>query len=308
VKILVAEDEPVARLGLVALLTKWGYEVLEAQDGLAAWDILQCEEAPRLAIIDWMMPGMDGLQICRAIRQLASEPYLYILLLTAKNRQEDIIAGLNAGADDYVTKPFDTHELQVRLRAARRILDLQNELLSACEAQRQQATHDALTGALNRRTIVEGLTRELSRARRDGVSVSIIMIDLDHFKHINDTYGHPVGDKVLCEAVQRVQRELRSHDLLGRYGGEEFLVVLPGCASAHTEKVAERLRRCLADEPMNLPGGQVLVTSSFGVASSAGGVDDVGSLLQRADVSLYRAKREGRNRVVFGEHETVLLS
>lgn len=306
-KILVVEDDQVSRHKLVTLLTKWGYGVLEAQDGLVAWNILQREDAPHLAIIDWMMPKMDGLQICRAVRQLGPEPCIYVLLLTAKNRQEDMLAGLDAGADDYVTKPFDIHELQVRLRAARRILDLQSELLAACEARRLQATHDALTGILNRRTIAEGLQRKLSRAQRDDLSVGVIMMDLDYFKRINDTYGHPVGSIVLREAVQRMQRELRSHDLLGRYDGEEFLAALPSCSSEDTKKVAERLRQCLADRPMNFPGGQILVTSSFGVAVSEGDGANVEALLQLTDVSLYRAKHEGRNCVVLAEHETVLL-
>jgi diguanylate cyclase (GGDEF)-like protein len=300
VKILVAEDESVTRTKLVTLLSRWGYEVVETQDGLVAWDILQREDAPRLAIIDWMMPGMDGLQLCRAVRRCSSGSYLYILLLTAKNRQEDIVAGLDAGADDYVTKPFDAHELQIRLRAARRILDLQAELLSACEARRQQATHDALTGVLNRRTVVEGLQRELARAQRDRTSVGVILMDLDHFKRINDTYGHPMGDLVLREAVQRLQRELRAHDLLGRYGGEEFLVVLPTCSTAEAEKVGERLRQCLADTPMDLPDGPLMVTGSFGVVSSTGEGEDVDTLLRLVDASLYRAKREGRNRVIVG--------
>jgi two-component system, cell cycle response regulator len=308
VKILIAEDDQVSRHGLVTLLTKWGYDVLEAEDGLTAWRILQREDAPHLAIIDWMMPEMDGLQICRGVRQRGPEPYIYVLLLTAKNRQEDVLAGLDAGADDYVTKPFDTHELQVRLCAARRILDLQSELLSACEARRLQATHDALTGVLNRRTIIEGLQREFARAQRDSLSIGVIMMDLDYFKRINDTYGHPVGDMVLCEAAQRVQQELRSHDLLGRYGGEEFLAVLPGCTAEETKKIAERLRQGLADRPLNFPGGRILVTSSFGVAASEGDGANVEALLQLADASLYRAKHEGRNRVVLAEHETVLLS
>jgi diguanylate cyclase (GGDEF)-like protein len=307
VKILVAEDEPVTRRGLVALLTKWEYEVIETEDGLAAWRVLQATNAPRLVILDWMMPGMDGVELCRAIRRHAPEPYVYILLLTARKGQEDVITGLDAGADDYVTKPFDAHELQVRLRAGRRILDLQDELVSARETRRQQATRDALTGALNRRTVVEGLKRELMRAQRDGGAVGVILMDLDHFKRINDTYGHPVGDLVLHEAVQRIQRELRPHDMLGRYGGEEFLLVLPGCTAVDAATIAERLRRRLADEPMNLSVGQLSITSSFGVASSAEVRHDAESLMRLADASLYRAKHEGRNRVVLDEHETVLL-
>jgi diguanylate cyclase (GGDEF)-like protein len=261
-----------------------------------------------LAIVDWMMPGMDGVQLCKTVRQLMPEPYIYILLLTARYEQEDIIRGLDAGADDYMTKPFDAHELQVRLRAGTRILELQDELIAARETRRQQATHDVLTGAFNRRTVLEGLQRELSRAQREGTSVGVILMDLDHFKLINDTHGHPMGDMVLREAVYRLQRELRSHDLLGRYGGEEFLIVLPGCPIAETVTVAERLRQRLASEPIKLSEGQILVTGSFGVASSTADSENVEALIQTADASLYRAKHEGRNRVVYEEREVALIN
>jgi diguanylate cyclase (GGDEF)-like protein len=307
VKILVAEDESVTRGGIISLLIKWGYEALETDNGLAAWQALQEPDAPRLAIIDWMMPGMNGAQLCRTVRQLRPEPYTYILLLTARNEQEDVVRGLDAGADDYVTKPFDAHELQVRLRAGTRILELQDELIAARETQRQQATRDVLTGTLNRRTVLEGLQREFSRAQRDGMSVGVILIDLDHFKLINDTHGHLMGDKVLREAVYRLQRELRSHDLLGRYGGEEFLIVLPGCSIAETVTVAERLRQRLASEPVDLPNGQVPITGSFGVASSTVEGDNVEALIQTADASLYRAKHEGRNRVACESWEVALI-
>ncbi|MGE0681782.1 MAG: GGDEF domain-containing protein [Candidatus Binatia bacterium] len=306
-KILVVEDESVTRGGIVALLKKWGYETVETDNGIAAWQVLQESDAPRLAIVDWMMPGIDGVQLCRTVRQRMPEPYTYILLLTARNEQEDIIKGLDAGADDYVTKPFDAHELQMRLRAGTRILELQNELIAARETRRQQATHDVLTGALNRRTVLEGLHRELSRAQREETSVGVILMDLDHFKLINDTYGHPMGDMVLREAVQRLRRELRSHDLLGRYGGEEFLIVLPGCPIAETVTVAERLRQRLASEPINLSDGQILLTGSFGVASLTEDSEQADTLIQMADASLYRAKHEGRNRVVSQEREVALI-
>jgi diguanylate cyclase (GGDEF)-like protein len=302
VKILLAEDEAVSRRVLTTMLSKWGYEATVVSDGLAAWQVLQHPAAPQLAILDWMMPGMDGLQVCRAVRQLGAEPYTYILLLTSRNRKEDIVTGLEAGADDYVTKPFDAHELQVRLRAGRRILDLQTELITAREIQRQQAMHDVLTGALNRGTILENLKRELSRARRDDAQVGVIMVDLDHFKWINDTYGHLVGDMVLREFAFRTQNLLRQHDLVGRYGGEEFLVVLPSCNALEAAQVAERIREGLAAIPISTPDTQILVTASFGVTASHGTPEeDVDSLLRAADTALYRAKKEGRNRVVFGQ-------
>jgi two-component system cell cycle response regulator len=269
---------------------------VETDNGLAAWQALRESEAPRLAMVDWMMPGMDGVQLCRTVRRFMPDPYTYILSLTAKNEQEDVIRGLDAGADDYVTKPFNAHEFQMRLRAGTRILELQDELITARETRRQQATHDVLTGALNRRTALEGLQRELSRAQCEETSVGVILMDLDHFKLINDTHGHPMGDKVLREAVYRLQRGLRSHDLLGRYGGEEFLIVLPGCPITETVTVAERLRHRLASEPIKLPGEHIFITGSFGVASSTVG-SDADALIRTADASLYRAKHEGRNRV-----------
>lgn len=307
VKILVVEDEAVTRGGIVALLKKGGYEVWETDNGLTAWQMLQESDAPRLAVVDWMMPGMDGAQLCRTVRQFMPEPYVYILLLTVRNGREDVVRGLEAGADDYVTKPFNAHELQMRLRVGTRILELQDELIAARETRRRHATHDVLTGALNRRWVLEGLQRELARAQREGAAVGVILLDLDHFKLINDTHGHPMGDKVLREAVSRLQQELRTHDLLGRYGGEEFLIVLPGCSIVETVAVAERLRQHLASEPINLPNGQIVVTGSFGVAAFAEESDTADTLIHIADASLYRAKREGRNRVVCQEREVVLI-
>jgi diguanylate cyclase (GGDEF)-like protein len=294
------------------MLGKWGYEVITTDDGTAAWQALQRPDAPQLAILDWMMPGMDGLQVCREVRQLAREPYVYILLLTARSQKEDIIAGMEAGADDYLTKPFDVHELQVRLRAGQRILGLQAQLIAAREAQREQATHDALTGALNRGAIIERLRQELARAQREDAPVGIVMADLDHFKWINDTHGHLAGDMVLREAVQRMRNEIRPHDVLGRYGGEEFLLILPGCSAPEAVKVAERLRTCLAEETLVMADVQIPVTGSFGVTTAERGIGgDVDALLRAADTALYRAKQSGRNRVVLngnGDEMVVICS
>jgi two-component system cell cycle response regulator len=291
VTILVADDDAVSRRLLQATLERWGYEVVVAEDGARAWEILQEEAAPQLAILDWMMPGLDGLQICRKVRSLGEQHYVYLLLLTAKSEKEDLVKGLDAGADDFLTKPCDAQELRARLRAGIRILELQETL-------RVEATHDALTGLWNRGATFDLLRRELSRGERDGKSLTVVMADVDHFKHVNDTYGHLAGDVVLREVARRLSSAVRSYDVIGRVGGEEFLVVLPGCALADAVDQAERLRACIQREPAETPDGPIPVTLSLGVAvkpeEASVGPD---SLLRAADAALYRAKRGGRNRV-----------
>ncbi len=248
------------------------------------------------------MPGMDGLEVCRQVRRRGGEPYIYILLLTAKTQKGDVVAGMDAGADDYVTKPFDAHELKVRLRAGQRIINLQNELINAREALRIQATHDALTGLMNRATIFDALQKELSRSERSGRPLGLAMIDLDHFKNVNDTYGHQAGDLVLKETARRMAQILRTYDQLGRYGGEEFMAVLPDCDLACSTSAAERLRSGLADQPILLENNQSLVvTVSVGIYSTSEYPKaSICELIRAADAALYRAKRQGRNRVAVG--------
>lgn len=297
-KVLIADDSIVSRHLLEATLRKWGYEVVVACDGLEALQVLQQDNAPALAILDWMMPGMTGPDVCRKIRQRAHEPYTYILLLTSKSQKEDLIEGMEAGADDYITKPFDQHELQVRLRAGTRLVDLQAELMAAREALREQATKDALTRLWNRASILDLLSRELSRSERDRSPVGVVIMDLDHFKNINDTYGHFAGDAVLCEAARRLQGAIRQYDALGRYGGEEFLIVLPGCNEQSSFAQAERLRKQLADAAMSLSGSVIHITASFGATSALpGDICSAEGLIRRADEALYMAKKHGRNRV-----------
>jgi PleD family two-component response regulator len=228
---------------LDATLRKWGYEVVVACDGVEAWKVLSEDDAPRLAILDWVMPGMTGPEVCRNVRELArdKENYTYILLLTSKSLKEDLIEGLEAGADDYITKPFDQHELKVRLRAGTRIIDLQRELIEAREELRDQATRDFLTRIWNRSSVLDTLHRELDRGKRDNKPVGVVLADLDHFKLVNDTYGHFAGDAVLREFARRMQISMRSYDTIGRYGGEEFLIILPGCDQPCTSGQAERL-------------------------------------------------------------------
>jgi two-component system, cell cycle response regulator len=298
VKVLIADDDMISRRLLEATLTRWGYEAIVTHDGVEAWNVLQRPTTPSLAILDWMMPGMDGVEVCRRVRQREQEPYIYLLLLTTKGRKEHLIEGLDAGADDYLTKPFDPHELQVRLRAGKRIVTLQAELIEARENLRVQATHDPLTGVWNRRAILEILGNDLARSRREGPSVAAVIADLDHFKRINDTYGHAAGDMALCEAVSRMRALLRPYDAIGRYGGEEFLIVLPGCTAQDALRLAERLRLGISQETVTIPGGRVVVTSSLGVAASdTVAAPDATSLVRAADAALYRAKACGRNRI-----------
>jgi diguanylate cyclase (GGDEF)-like protein len=306
-KVLIADDDDVLRHILQAKLTKWGYEVVEAKDGLEAWRLLQGNNAPQMAILDWIMPGMDGVEVCKEVRKREGQSYTYLLLLTAKHRKEDVVVGMEAGADDYIAKPFDHQELKVRLRAGRRILDLQGELLAARETLRYQATHDFLTGLLNRGATLEALRTELDRASRQDTYVCLMIGDLDFFKKINDNYGHSAGDAVLCEAAKRMKASLRSYDTVGRYGGEEFLFVLPGCNAENAVKKAERLQAAITGCPVELPNVTIYFTISIGVVvKNYVSVDDLESLIQAADAALYESKVQGRNRVVLSSaSETV---
>lgn len=298
-KTLVAEDDPIFRRILQSSLAKWGYEAVTACDGEQAWRILQNSGAPQLAILDWMMPRMDGVDICRQIRRLGREPYVYIVLLTSRDHLGDLIEGMDAGADDYLSKPFDPEELKARLRAGRRILDLQQQLLAAREELRQQATHDALTGLWNRPAIREALHIELERMKREHNPVSIALADIDRFKQVNDRLGHSCGDTVLREIASRLQSSLRPYDKVGRYGGEEFLIVFPGCDLPRAIQLAERLRDRVAGESVyTSEAGLIGVTISMGVAAASEDEPcDPDGLIDRADAGLYGAKNHGRNRV-----------
>jgi two-component system cell cycle response regulator len=301
-RILIADDSIVSRHLLDATLRRWGYEVVVACDGNEAWRLLQADDAPKIAILDWMMPGLTGPEVCRKVRGTAKDKdlYTYILLLSSKSQREDLIEGMESGADDYLTKPFDQHELQVRLRPGMRILELQHELISAREELRDQATKDFLTRIWNRSSILDILGRELQRGARENRPVGLVLADLDYFKSVNDTYGHFAGDAVLREFVRRMSGSIRPYDALGRYGGEEFLIVLPGCDAGVTEKQAERMREALASEPMWFNEESQLITCSFGATAwmpGSGATEE--ALIRVADDALYAAKRQGRNRVVY---------
>lgn len=293
-KILVAEDDSVTRHLLKVSLERWHYEVVLAKDGTQAMEIVLGKDVPKLAILDWMMPGTDGVEVCRELRKRAEGSYVYTLLLTSKAEKDDLVSGLEAGADDYLVKPFDLLELQARLRSGERIIALQDQLIAAREAMREQATRDALTGAWNRRAILEMLEREFHRALRKHTPLVVLMLDLDHFKQVNDTLGHQAGDLVLHEVAQRMQLVLRPYDTLGRYGGEEFVMIVPGYEGPSAESLADRLRDCVGARPILTSAGPVTVTMSVGIASLNEDARPE-SLIQRADEALYRAKHSGRN-------------
>ena len=285
---------------LDATLRKWGHDVVSAASGDEAWNILQQPNAPEIAIMDWMMPGMSGVEVCRRVRDRSSQPYIYIILLTSKNLREDVIAGMDAGADDYLFKPLDEQELRVRLRAGVRVIDLQSELVATREALRIQATRDSLTHLWNRSSILEIFHRELVRSARESSSLGVVMLDLDHFKSINDTHGHFAGDEVLKEAARRLEGVVREYDSVGRYGGEEFLILLPGCDYRTTSVQAERMRTYLASSVVLVNDTPLTVTGSFGATCAHSRVPaSAEDLIRCADDALYRAKRLGRNRVEF---------
>jgi two-component system, cell cycle response regulator len=296
-KILIADDDPVSCRLLDGLLVKWGYEVIAAHNGAEAWEALQAENAPRIALLDWMMPGIDGLEICRRVRARSSQPYVYIMLLTANDKVGNLVEGLESGADDYLTKPFHPQELRARLRVGLRMLDLESRLVEAWESLRFKASHDSLTTIWNRGAIIEMLERELSRARRDGSSMGILLADIDHFKRVNDTRGHLVGDEVLRAITGRLKSEVRSYDSVGRYGGEEFLIVLPGCDNPNLTTKAAQLVKVVERSSIGTSTGPIPVTISIGgIASGDCPHADVNTLLRAADTALYRAKVSGRNR------------
>ncbi len=300
-RILIADDSIVSRHLLDATLRKWGYDVIVACDGVEARNVLGSDDAPKLAILDWVMPGMTGPEVCRFARQHDKDrdTYTYILLLTSKSLREDLIEGMESGADDYLTKPFDQHELKVRLRAGTRIIELQRELVAAREKLREQATKDVLTRIWNRSSILDILSRELARGSREKRPVGVVLADLDHFKLVNDTHGHFAGDAVLREFARRMLACMRPYDGIGRYGGEEFLIILPGCDEQCTSAQAERMRGALANEPITINDSEPVVTSSFGSTCWLPGMEiDSDALIRIADDALYAAKREGRNRVV----------
>lgn len=290
-RILIVEDSQIERRKLGDSLKDWGLEFEVVGDGAEALRVLEGANPPELVLLDWMLPGIDGLEVLRRIRNLSQGTYLYTVMLTGKTHKQDRITAMEAGADDFLSKPVDPTDLRSRIMVGKRILELQQSLRFA-------ATHDFLTNLLNRSEILAALEREFARAERDEKPTTVILGDIDHFKQVNDTLGHAAGDEVLKEIADRLKFDLRPYDLVGRYGGEEFLLILPGCGLIDGARRADDIRAAVAKSAVRTAFGKVAVTISMGVtATGSTRHRTMAEFLHEADVSLYAAKKSGRNRV-----------
>ena len=300
-RVLLVEDNIVSRKLLEKILIKGGFEVITAENGRKALSLFKKQFCP-IVLTDWVMPEMNGLELCQAIRNHQSPGYVFIVIITAKDTKDDIISGLESGADDYLTKPINQSELFARLKTGKRILQLERSLKKANEEIRLLSITDSLTKVYNRGYLNESLPHEIKRSSRFGRSLSIIMCDLDHFKQINDGYGHEAGDLVLREFASSIKTSIRDAvDWVIRVGGEEFMIVLPETGLDGAHAAAERLRKVVSELDLCYNGHQIHVTASFGVASYHPsrhiGMITPEILMKQADEWLYRAKREGRNLV-----------
>jgi two-component system, cell cycle response regulator len=290
-KILLAGDSYIERRKIAGYLADWGLECVAVGSGTEAVKLLEAPDAPTLAVLDWTLPGLDGIDILRRVRKAGQGNYVYTVMLTAKSQKKDRIMAMEAGADDYLSKPVDAAELRARILVGKRILELQQSLRFA-------ATHDFLTGLLNRTEILAALDRELSRAGRERKPTTVILGDLDNFKRVNETLGHTAGDDVLKEIARRLKLDLRPYDVVGRYGGEEFLLILPGCDLESGARRADSIRNLVGKDRIATAFGEASATISIGVTASTEKRDRPASeFLHEADLSLCAAKKKGRNRV-----------
>lgn len=295
-KILVADDDPVNRRLLEILLNKWGFEVSVAADGEEAWRELQSPAHPRIAILDWMMPGMDGVQVCGKIREDKARAPMYVLLLTAKQATEDANGRYESVADDYLHKPYAAHELKARLRAARRILELEDQIEAARENMKVETTHDPLTGLWNRSSILETLHREIHRGSRQGSSLAVLVIDIDDLRQINQQHGHLAGDAVVREAARRIRDSVRSYDSVGRYSGGQFVIVSPACDRSEARSQAIRIQATICQEAFKTFKGDFPVTISMGVAVGCNN-HHAHEIISMAEAALENAKKSGPSRL-----------
>jgi len=299
---LIADDDRVTTAILSATLANWGIEAAVAHDGAQAWEMLQAGDAPAPVIVDWMMPGIDGIELCQRIRRAPSLAPTYVMLLTGRSSRVDLVAGLDAGAGDYMVKPIDPEELRARVQVGVRVATLQRRLAeqvaalaSARDHLARLASTDALTELYSRRGWFELAASEFSRSRRYGRPVSLLLIDLDYFKRVNDTFGHDAGDRLLQTFGALLRVECRQSDVVGRIGGEEFAILLPETTIHAAQRLAERI--CVASRALKVAtaAGEITCTTSVGISSIGAGDFTIDDVMRRADAALYEAKRGGRD-------------
>ena len=299
-QILIVDDDPVARQILHSSLVRSGFQVLEKTDGQEAWEYMQ-RETVRFMITDWVMPGLEGLELIRKVRSANFPQYIYIIILTGKGNKSDVVDGLSAGADDYLVKPFDLSELRARVMIGKRILDLEDRLHSARDQMEVMAMHDSLTELLNRRAIYNHAQGEINRAHRDGRSCALALIDIDHFKQVNDYFGHLNGDQALRHVADCIVRSVRSYDWVGRWGGDEFLAVFPNTDRSAIGPIARRISTTIAGCPLILRDGNpvnIQVSIGISILNPDQGRASLDAAIQQADEGLYQAKESGRSQIV----------
>ncbi|MGE5454463.1 MAG: diguanylate cyclase [Methylocystaceae bacterium] len=289
-QVIIADDDRLSRRILEDRCREWGFEVLTAKDGNEAWELYLENDAPRIFLLDWIMPGINGVDLCEKMRKAPQNSYSYIVILTSLNDPSHVIRGLEAGADDYITKPFNDSELRCRLNIGKRILELEDNIL-------RMANLDYLTGLYNRRYFFQRMESELSRGQREKHPLGLLLLDIDDFKVVNDTHGHATGDHVLAQLARILRQCCRDYDLVGRFGGEEFIICLPGTNQEETAIIAERIRRQVAEQAFkNCTDAAFSITVSIGYLSTQFGERQ--ELIIAVDEALYTAKRAGKNRAI----------
>jgi two-component system, cell cycle response regulator len=297
-KVLIAEDDPINNRLLKTLLFRWGFDVVTADDGVQACRILDQEDGPQIAVLDWVMPELDGLEVCRRLRERekGGDRYTYVIMLTGRSDREDIITGIDAGADDYIVKPFDTKELNARLHTGQRIIDLQTALRAANKKLLFLSRLDPLTGALSRNAILDDLDLAMYRSKRERKSLGISLVDVDNLKGKNESYGRGAGDLLLQDCVRRINSCLRRTDGLGRLGGDEFLVILLGVDFTVGTIVCQRIKQAVSGQEVTFNNYSIPVTvsQSLAVWDGKAGIDE---LIVSAQQTLAATKDRGANRV-----------
>lgn len=289
--LLVAEDATIIPSALRAMLAWWGFSTVIAGNGAEAWQILASADAPRFVIVDWVTPGMDAVEFCRRLRASESGESIYLMLLIARQNSADLAAAISAGADDFLRKPFDAHELRARVRAGRRIVELREEICLARQELQKAETRDPLTSLCNRPSIVSALERLLAA----GGNPAILLADLDRFRLINDMFGAAAGDSALADFARRLEAAAPPPAMVGRYAGDEFLVLLPGSDEVHANDCADRIRAATAGKPFTFGAAAFPATSMVIIVHSRH--SNATALLREAEETLASAKRESRERL-----------